>query len=94
MKRLCMLLLIISMLFIFTACGAIDDLRTNQAEDILNPSGFEIVEKLGKKGTDYYVFLVYDTTTKVEYIFTYGNGTNGFCPYYDENGNVVIYEGD
>ena len=91
MKRFSALVIAVIMLFVFTACSSVNEFRTEQARDYINQAGFEIISTLNRYG-DYYIFLVYDTTTKVEYILTWGAGSNGFCPYYDENGSLVFYE--
>lgn len=92
MKRIIAVLLLVFMLCTLTACGSIDELRKSQAEEYANSAGFEIVKELNR-WADYYIFLVYDRNTHVEYILTWGGGTAGFCPYYDENGDVAFYKG-
>lgn len=69
-----------------------NDYRDRSAERYIKSVGFESIEKLSEFG-DYRTYLTYDTRTNVEYIVTFGNGSNGFCPYYDKDGNVVIYGG-
>lgn len=40
-------------------------------------------------------YLTYDIDTNVEYILVIGTyGSIAISPYYDETGNVAIYEGD
>lgn len=95
MKRIIAILLVAVIVFGCVACADHDweeDYRDNTARRYINSVGFEIIEKLSEFG-DYRTFLTYDTRTKVEYIVTFGNGTNGFYPYYDKDGNVVIYGG-
>ena len=53
--------------------------------------GFSVIKRLDCDATN--IYLVYDTATNVEYIVEFGNGNVSFCPYYDANGNVAIYDG-
>ena len=53
--------------------------------------GFSVIKRLECNATN--IYLVYDTGTNVEYIVEFGNGNVSFCPYYDANGNVAIYDG-
>ena len=94
MKRFIALMLVLVIVFTCVGCAEHDceeDYRDKSAKRYIESSGFEVIEKIGTHG-DYRVFLAYDTRTNVEYIVTVGAGSNGFCPYYGKDGNVVIYE--
>lgn len=92
MKRFIIFLSILAFAFSLAACEAYDNHFDNMYQEYIESFGFKIIEKIGSCG-DYRGFLVYDTRTNVEYIATVGNGSNGFCPYYGKDGNVVIYGG-
>ena len=92
MKRVITFLLIFIIVFSCTGCKAYNDHFDNMYREYIESFDFKIIKKLGSYG-DYRAFLAYDTRTNVEYIVTVGNGSNGFCPYYDKDGNVVIYGG-
>jgi hypothetical protein len=77
------------MIFCFTGCNYKDDVTT----ELLEESGFEIIDKIGHYG-DVSIYLVYHSETKVEYIFVNGYCETSLCPYYDDNGNIVIYKGE
>ena len=93
MKRFIVIALIVVLAFSCTACKSYHEHFDNMYQDHIESFGFKIIEKLGTWG-DYRSFLVYDTRTNVEYIVTIGNGSDGFCPYYDKNGSVAIYGGE
>jgi hypothetical protein len=95
MKRFIAFLLILVIVFSCVGCTEHDcekDYRDRSAERYIKSVGFESIEKLSEFG-DYRTYLTYDTRTNVEYIVTFGNGSNGFCPYYGKDGNVIIYGG-
>lgn len=95
MKRFIAILLVLVIVFSCAGCAdhnCEEDSRDRVARRYIESVGFEIIEKLSEFG-DYRTFLTYDTRTNVEYIVTFGNGSNGFCPYYGKDGNVVIYGG-
>lgn len=93
MKKLLVVLFIITMIFCFVGCDMYDKRYDASANEFMGDIGFVIIERLGNYG-DTYVYLVYDAETKVEYIFTRGYSENSLCPYYDENGEVTIYKGE
>lgn len=90
MKKLFVILCIITIIFCLTGCK----LKDNSANKLIDECGFVLIEKNGNFG-DYNIYRVYDQETKVEYILTNGySGTIGLCPRYDENGEVIIYKGE
>ena len=93
MKQIIAILLVLIIVFGCVGCTAYNEHFDNMAQEYIESAGFKVIEKFGNFG-DYRTYLAYDSRTNVEYIVTFGNGTNGFCPYYDEHGNVVIYKGE
>lgn len=91
MKRFIAILLVLVIVFSCAGCKSYAEFRDEAYTRYITKSGFEVIEQICTYG-DYHVFLAYDTRTNVEYIVTIGAGSNGFCPYYDKDGNVVIYE--
>lgn len=91
MKRLITLLLIVLICVGLAACSdAHDKLDAEQIEEC----GFVRIKQFGRYGAGA-SYLVYDPATKVEYIAITGSyGNFSLCPYYNEHGDVVIYEGD
>lgn len=92
MKRFIALMLVLLMCISLVGCKSATEYRDDACAKYITKSGFEVIEKICTYG-DYRVFLAYDTRTNVEYIVSVGNGSNGFCPYYGKDGNVVIYGG-
>ena len=91
MKRLIALFLIIAMCIGLAACSKSYDKWDNEQ---IETYGFIEIKQIGRYGEGA-SYLVYDPVTKVEYIAITGSyGSFSLCPYYDECGNVVIYEGD
>ena len=90
MKKLLAILCLIIMIFCFVGCASEKD---SIVESINEDTCFVVIEEIGHYG-DRYMYLVYDEKTKVEYIHTTGYNETSFCPYYDENGEVVIYKGE
>lgn len=89
MKRIVTLLLGIILCMSLSACRSTYD--RIDAEQI-KAYGFVTIEQLGTYGEGA-SYVVYDPTTKVEYIAITGiYGNFSFCPYYDEDGDVAIYE--
>ena len=80
MKRFTIILLVTIMLFIFAACSP--------AYKDSDKQFVKIDEYVTHNG--YVIWVVYDPVTKVEY-FMRGNL---MCPRYDENGNIMFYEGE
>lgn len=91
MKKILAVILITVTLCCLTACD-VSTVREETASAQMDDLGFEVIEYLGSYG-DCYIYLVYDVQTKVEYIFANGYCRMSWSPYYDENGNVKIYEG-
>ena len=94
MKRLIALLLIVIMCAGFAACDAhyarLDEYDDHEFKEY----GFVTIKQLGRYGEGA-CYLVYDPVTKVEYIVRTGSYNDfSVCPYYDEHGNVAIYEGE
>ena len=91
MKRIIVLVVIIILCINLVACEysrTESDLKQQEA------FGFVTIEQRGYYG-DSAAYLIYDPTTKVEYIVINGSGGNfSICPYYDEHGNVAIYGED
>ena len=92
MKRFIAILLITIMLFVFAGCESYEQMVYESVTEYASEAGFEVIEMLGNH-SDYRIYLIYDVDTKAEYLLTWGNGTHGFCPYYDSNGNVAFYKG-
>ena len=92
MKKIIAVVLVLIVIIVCTGCAKYEAHFDNMAIEYIHSAGFEFIEKMGNFG-DYRTYLAYDTRTNVEYIVTFGNGTNGFCPYYDEYGNIAIYGG-
>jgi hypothetical protein len=93
MKRLIAVLLIVIMCVGFSACGTYYASLDEYDDNELKIYGFVIIKQLGRYGESA-CYLVYDSVTKVEYIVCQGSYSNlSVCPYYDENGNIVIYGG-
>ena len=91
MKKIIAIVLVVSILCCFTGCsGVTDNLRAEEVSE----SGFVLIEEFGSFGSSR-TYLVYDPNTLVEYLYyTADYGSTSICPYYNSNGNVVIYEGD
>jgi hypothetical protein len=92
MKKIFAVVLIVATLCCLTACDVSSAKEKNTSAQ-LDDIGFEVIKHLGSYG-DCDFYLVYDIQTKVEYIFATGYCRTSWCPYYDENGNVSIYEGE
>ena len=91
MKKIIAIVLVVYMFCCFTGCAKLAD---HQTEAFVTGSGFVVIEEFGRYG-DTRTYLVYDPNTKVEYIVYHGTyHSTSICPYYDSDGNVVIYEGD
>ena len=93
MKKLLITLLAIVMIFCFVGCNERDTAYDRQVNEFMADSGFVLIERIGKQG-DTYMYLVYDAESKVEYILIEGYCETSLCPYYDSNGEVVIYKGE
>lgn len=98
MKKLLAVLCLIGMIFFLVGCDTsneqnVETIQDKVANEFIVDMGFVIIEKMGEFG-DTCVYLVYDAETKVEYMLTEGYCETSFCPYYDENGEVVIYKGE
>lgn len=91
MKRFIAIILVIFILCGFTACGPSEG-SGEYIERKLDEIGFGFVKDLGTVGVAEF-YLVYDYKTRVEYIFIDGYYEINLIPYYDENGNVMIYDG-
>lgn len=78
MKRFIAILLVVLMLCGLVACAPAEQ----------QDARFRSVDKF-RLTTGYRAQLVYDLETKVMYIIC----GDSLCPYYDEDGNVMIYEG-
>lgn len=91
MKKLFAIVLVIATLCCLTACD-VSSVKEENTSAQLDDLGFEVIEYLGSYG-DCDIYLVYDVRTEVEYIFASGYCRMSWSPYYDENGNVKIYEG-
>lgn len=89
MKRIVTLLLGVILCMNLSACRTTyDKLDDNQ----IKAYGFVTIKQLGFYGEGG-SYLVYDPMTKVEYVAITGSyGNFSLCPYYDEHGDVVIYE--
>ena len=93
MKILFTLFFIFIIMFCLVACNVADDIDDKATEKYAENTGFVIIKKLGECG-DTCTYLVYDAETKVEYILIDGYCETSLCPYFDENGDVVIYKGE
>ena len=93
MKRIIALLLIVIMLLSLTACAAKEESVNSFTEKGMREIGFTVESYLGNFG-DKYFYLIHDNNTKVKYIYVDDYMGMSLCPYYDEDGNVDIYEGD
>jgi protein-disulfide isomerase-like protein with CxxC motif len=87
MKRFVAVVIVLILMFSLVACAA--ETQDNRHRHIND--NFTVVSKFGDV-SGYPAFLVYDNNTFVMYIVTIGSGVS-FCPYYESNGNVAIYEG-
>lgn len=84
MRYIIIVLLACFIATIFAGCSE-EGYRTDTLEDM----GFVKIKTLGSSSTTY---LVYDKETYVQYIIDFGySGTLAISPYYDETGNVAIY---
>lgn len=92
MKKFVAIALVIFTLCSFVGCGAVSSME-NIPENKFDNSGFVVIKQIGNIGIDE-VYLVYNVETKVEYILIDGYQEISMCPYYDENGNIVIYKGE
>ena len=91
MKRFIALLLVIFVCISLTACCFdYEEVDTEQIEEY----GFVKIKTFGVYGEGG-CYLAYDPATNVEYLVTTGSyGEFSLCPYYNEQGNVAIYEGN
>lgn len=87
------LLLTVIMLSVLTGCGKIEKNAENGSIKQLEGMGFTVIEHFGKTAKyDYYI--VYDNDTKVVYFLSHTSRGYALCPRYDENGEIMIYEGE
>ena len=99
MKKLLVILCLVVMVFCFAGCGntegptVFNDTTDQVVIKQMEQAGFVVIERLSKYG-DTYMYLVYDEKTKVEYILTEGYCETSLCPYFNENGELVIYKGE
>lgn len=91
--KILLVLFIIVMTICLIGCDTDNKIAYGAAEDYVEDLGFAIIKQLSEHG-DAYTYLVYDKETKVEYILVDVFCEKSLCPYYDENGEVVIYKGE
>ena len=91
MKKIIAIVLVVCMLWCFAGCSEVtDNIRANKVSEL----GFVLIEEFGSYGSSR-TYLVYDPNTMVEYLFyTADYDSISMCPYYDSDGNVVIYKGE
>lgn len=93
MKRMIALLLIVIMLIFLAACSSKKEAHESFTETGLKECGFTVESFLGNMG-DKYFYLIHDNDTNIKYIYVDDYMGVALCPYYDETGNVAIYDGD
>lgn len=92
MKRIIALLLVMFMVVSFAACN-LNESHASFTKRTLSECGFTVESYLGHSG-DKEFYVIHDNSTNVKYIFIDDYTGTALCPYYDENGNVDIYDGD
>jgi hypothetical protein len=86
-KILCLIALIIVALMILCSCEQTVEQKTGETEA---PSQrLVLIEQHRGNAGD--IFIYVDTQTRVQYMITY---RGAICPMVDENGNILIYEGE
>jgi hypothetical protein len=93
MRKIFAIFLVVVTLLCLTACDTVTSSNVEYGKKLIKNAGFVIIEQKYVKGDDS-AYLVYDSKTKVEYLIFDGYHSLSVCPYYDENGNVAIYEGE
>lgn len=87
------LLLAVIMVSILAGCGKLEENTVNTRSEHIEDNGFTVIEHFGET-TKYDYYIVYDNDTKVVYFLSLTNGGYTLCPRYDENGEIMIYEGE
>lgn len=82
-KILCLIALVMVSLIILCSCEA-SVVQKNSKEN-------ERLVMIYKESTAVATYIFVDRETKVQYLVTY---EGGICPMVDENGNILLYEGD
>lgn len=91
MKKLIAIIVAILLCFILASCGSSKDSTSAFISD-----RFKIIssnELIDTQTNRYKEMFLYDTQTKVIYVFVKENYSGGLSPLYNADGTLMIYEG-